>query len=171
MDSKRSFSFGLGKKRSSDLEASNEKPARRFSLLPASMSLKGMKGGNADQGEDMGSPVPQAGDFPQPPSSRGQGYDQGHYQEAGRPVEQQMDSYDSQDNLPARNDGHMISHQAADSSNRLLNCSTTIIHDHHNISVSSLPRQTKMRTAALASTSPIRDAKTNPINRHPGPRQ
>ena len=101
MDSRRSFSFGLGKKRSSDLEASNEKPARRFSLLPASMSLKGMKGGNADQGDDMGSPGPQAGDFPQPPSSRGQS----NYQEAGRPGQPRMDSHDSQDNLPARNDG------------------------------------------------------------------
>jgi protein-serine/threonine kinase len=44
-DSKRSFSLGLGKKRSTDLESQNEKAGgRRFSLLPASMSLNRFMG-------------------------------------------------------------------------------------------------------------------------------
>jgi protein-serine/threonine kinase len=48
-DSKRSFSFGIGKKRSTDLESQTEKPqSRRFSLLPASMSFKGLMGGGKD---------------------------------------------------------------------------------------------------------------------------
>merc|ERR1712000_165178 len=49
-DSKRSFSFGLGKKRSTDLEnpGQSEKPVRRFSLLN-SMSFKGLMGGSKDQ--------------------------------------------------------------------------------------------------------------------------
>ncbi|RMD42254.1 hypothetical protein DV735_g2872, partial [Chaetothyriales sp. CBS 134920] len=43
-ESKRSFSFGLGKKRSTDLESQNEKaPNRRFSLLPSSWSFKSNK--------------------------------------------------------------------------------------------------------------------------------
>ena len=53
-ESKRSFSFGLGKKRSTDLESQQEKPSsgggRRFSLLPQSMSFKGLMGGK-DQTE------------------------------------------------------------------------------------------------------------------------
>jgi len=50
-DSKRSFSFGLGKKRSTDLESQMEKPtsARRFSLVPAAMSFKGLLGANKDE--------------------------------------------------------------------------------------------------------------------------
>jgi protein-serine/threonine kinase len=57
-DSKRSFSFGLGKKRSTDLDSQYEKPApagRRFSLLPQSMSFKGLMGGK----EQNGSTTPQ----------------------------------------------------------------------------------------------------------------
>ncbi|RMZ85930.1 hypothetical protein DV736_g6516, partial [Chaetothyriales sp. CBS 134916] len=43
-ESKRSFSFGLGKKRSTDLESQHEKPpSRRFSLLPQSWSFKSNK--------------------------------------------------------------------------------------------------------------------------------
>lgn len=73
VDSKRSFSFGLGKKKSIDLESQqDEKPGRRFSLLPASMSFKGVMGGSRDQEPDPESPPPQPGDFPQPPTSRGQ---------------------------------------------------------------------------------------------------
>ena len=50
-ESKRSFSFGLGKKRSTDLESQmqTEKPVRRFSLLPNSMSFKGLMGGSKDE--------------------------------------------------------------------------------------------------------------------------
>jgi protein-serine/threonine kinase len=48
-DSKRSFSFGLGKKKSTDLESQTEKPqSRRFSLIPNSMSFKGLMGGSRD---------------------------------------------------------------------------------------------------------------------------
>ena len=49
-DSKRSFSFGLGKKKSTDLESQVEKPqGRRFSLIPNSMSFKGLMGGSREQ--------------------------------------------------------------------------------------------------------------------------
>ncbi len=49
-DSKRSFSFGLGKKRSTDLDNQmTEKPVRRFSLLPNSISFKGLMGGPKDE--------------------------------------------------------------------------------------------------------------------------
>jgi protein-serine/threonine kinase len=50
-DSKRSFSFGLGKKRSTDLDnqMQTEKPVRRFSLLPNSISFKGLMGGPKDE--------------------------------------------------------------------------------------------------------------------------
>ena len=47
-ESKRSFSFGLGKKKSTDLETQTEKPVRRFSLIPNSMSLKALVGGTKD---------------------------------------------------------------------------------------------------------------------------
>ncbi|KAH0847395.1 putative serine/threonine protein kinase (Kin4) [Fonsecaea pedrosoi] len=50
-ESKRSFSFGLGKKRSTDMEnqAQTEKPVRRFSLIPSSMSFKGLMGSAKDE--------------------------------------------------------------------------------------------------------------------------
>lgn len=48
-ESKRSFSFGLGKKRSTDLDNQTEKPVRRFSLLPNSMSFKGILGGAKEE--------------------------------------------------------------------------------------------------------------------------
>lgn len=93
MDSKRSFSFGLGKKKSVDLESQQEeKSGRRFSL-----SFKGIMGGAKDQG-DPESPVPQADDFPQPPMSRGQ----------SRPATSQhpqMNSYDAQQAVSQVNDG------------------------------------------------------------------
>ena len=97
VESKRSFSFGLGKKKSVDLESQAEKPNRRFSLLQASMSLKGMMGGTRDDGEDPESPVPQPGDFPQPPSGRAQ----------SRPTtgQQTMNSYERQDDAAVGNDG------------------------------------------------------------------
>lgn len=82
VESKRSFSFGLGKKRSTDLESQTEKPGRRFSLLPASLSFRGLVGGNKDhvlEGES-----PQAGDFPLPPSGQDPsrpGTDNPHYAE------------------------------------------------------------------------------------------
>ena len=98
IDSKRSFSFGLGKKKSVDLESQQDKSGRRFSLIPSSMSLKAMVGGTRDQGADPESPVPQPGDFPQPPTSRGQ----------SRPPtgqQQQMNSYDPQEASYQGNDG------------------------------------------------------------------
>ena len=65
-DSKRSTSFGFGRKRS-DLESgpggSGQERPRRFSLLPASFSFKSLAG--KDQAE------PETSQFPQPPSSRG----------------------------------------------------------------------------------------------------
>jgi protein-serine/threonine kinase len=71
VDSKRSFSFGLGKKRSTDLESQSEKPGRRFSLIPGSISFKGLIGGGSrDQLANTASPqTPQTADFPQPPTN------------------------------------------------------------------------------------------------------
>lgn len=71
-DSKRSLSFGLGKKRSTDLESQvvpSEKPARRFSLIPSSMSFRGLMGGSKD---DVSSKpgTPQTDRYPQQGSSR-----------------------------------------------------------------------------------------------------
>ena len=99
VESKRSFTFGLGKKKSVDLESQEEKPPRRFSLLPASMSMsfKGLMGGNKDQDSEAESPVPQAGDFPQPPEGRAQ----------TRPTtgQNRVASYDTQDSVPLGHDG------------------------------------------------------------------
>ncbi|KIW55206.1 hypothetical protein PV05_07508 [Exophiala xenobiotica] len=69
-DSKRSFSFGLGKKRSTDLEnpGQSEKPVRRFSLLN-SMSFKGLMGGSKDQTSSKPG-TPQAERFASSSSSR-----------------------------------------------------------------------------------------------------
>jgi serine/threonine protein kinase len=98
IDSIRSFSFGLEKKKSVDLESQQEeKSDRRFSLLPTSMSLKGMMGGPKDQ-DDPNSPVPLPDDFPQPPTSRG----------PSRPVTSQhppMNSYDPPQGVYQGNEG------------------------------------------------------------------
>lgn len=70
-DSKRSFSFGLGKKKSTDLEnpGQMEKPVRRFSLIPNSLSFKGLMGGSKD--EPTAKPgTPQGESSVQPSSSR-----------------------------------------------------------------------------------------------------
>lgn len=58
-ESKRSFSFGLGKKKSTDLEAhmQSEKPVRRFSLLPNSMSFKGLMGGSKEDTSQTTTPL------------------------------------------------------------------------------------------------------------------
>ena len=65
-DSKRSFSFGLGKKRSTDLESQHEKPGgRRFSLLPQSWSFKNAPSSNKDYGPDPG--TPQMAEYSQDP--------------------------------------------------------------------------------------------------------
>ena len=73
VESKRSFSFGLGKKRSTDLESHQEKPSsgpRRFSLLPQSMSFKGLMGGR-DQSESNAPPMQeQAWSNSQPPTGQ-----------------------------------------------------------------------------------------------------
>ena len=72
-ESRRSSSFGFGRKRSVDIESQEERP-RRFSLLPASFSLKGLGSGNRDSYADSESQSANVDDFPQPPSSsRGQG--------------------------------------------------------------------------------------------------
>ncbi|KIW89929.1 uncharacterized protein Z519_09359 [Cladophialophora bantiana CBS 173.52] len=69
-DSKRSFSFGLGKKRSTDMEnQAIEKPVRRFSLIPNSMSFKGLMGGAKDEYPSKPG-TPQAERFVPPASSR-----------------------------------------------------------------------------------------------------
>jgi protein-serine/threonine kinase len=92
IDSKRSFSFGLGKKRSSDLEShSGEKANRRFSLLPNSVSHR-LFGGSRDQINETSSP--QTSDFPQPPSNS-----------ASRPSTNQRPTEDYQQNYSTGNDG------------------------------------------------------------------
>lgn len=92
MDSKRSFSFGLGKKRSSDLESqSGDKASRRFSLLPNSVSQR-LFGGSRDQINETNSP--QTSDFPQPPSNS-----------ASRPSTNQRPTEDYQQNYSTGNDG------------------------------------------------------------------
>lgn len=57
-ESKRSFSFGLGKRKSTDLEGlgQTEKPVRRFSLIPNSMSFKGLMGGSKEDTSRIPSP-------------------------------------------------------------------------------------------------------------------
>ncbi len=75
-DSKRSFSFGMGKKRSMDLESQQqpeEKPKRLSSLIPATFSFRGLMGGSKEEDIEPESPAPEAGDFPQPPNSSSQG--------------------------------------------------------------------------------------------------
>lgn len=69
-DSKRSFSFGLGKKRSTDLEnqGQTEKAVRRFSLL-STMSFKGLMGGSKDETSSKPG-TPQADRFASSTSSR-----------------------------------------------------------------------------------------------------
>jgi protein-serine/threonine kinase len=70
-DSKRSFSFGIGKKKSIDLESQQqpeEKPRRFSSLIPSPFSFRGVTSGPKEPDTESDSPVPQAGDFPQPPS-------------------------------------------------------------------------------------------------------
>lgn len=73
-ESKRSFSFGLGKRKSTDLEGlgQTEKPVRRFSLIPNSMSLKGLMGGSK---EDT-SKIPTASGASRP--ATGEEYDNQH---------------------------------------------------------------------------------------------
>ena len=68
-DSKRSFSFGLGRKRSTDMENQTEKPARRFSLIPNSMSFKGLVGGGKDDYSSKPGTL-QADQFAQPTMNR-----------------------------------------------------------------------------------------------------
>ena len=69
MDSRRSISFGFGKKRSGSMTGSQstlqEKP-RRFSLLPASFSLKSI-----GIGKDYGTPGNPPSDYDPRPESRG----------------------------------------------------------------------------------------------------
>jgi protein-serine/threonine kinase len=69
MDSRRSISFGFGKKRSGSINGSNstlqDKP-RRFSLLPASFSLKSI-----GIGKEYGTPGAPPSDYDYRPESRG----------------------------------------------------------------------------------------------------
>ncbi|KIX07925.1 uncharacterized protein Z518_02579 [Rhinocladiella mackenziei CBS 650.93] len=71
-DSKRSFSFGLGKKKSTDLEnhVQGEKPVRRFSLIPNSMTFKGLMGSAKDETSSSKPGTPQGERYIQPVSSR-----------------------------------------------------------------------------------------------------
>lgn len=102
IDSRRSISFGFGKKRSGSITGrsqtgSQEKASRRFSLLPASFSLKSI-----GIGKDPGTP-----------SSRTP--TDGHYEQY---PEVQHDHLDApQDNRDARNvSGSAANHQHADGS-------------------------------------------------------
>jgi protein-serine/threonine kinase len=83
-ESKRSFSFGLGKKKSTDLESQTEKPqGRRFSLLPSSMSFKGLMGGGRDaESSQAANPQMQESSW------------------ASRPGTQPRPSYDGQQDAP-----------------------------------------------------------------------
>ncbi|ERF72583.1 hypothetical protein EPUS_02865 [Endocarpon pusillum Z07020] len=75
-DSKRSFSFVMGKKKSMDLESQqqlDEKPKRLSSLIPATFSFRGLMGGSKEEDTESESPAPEVGDFPQPPTSSTQG--------------------------------------------------------------------------------------------------
>ena len=92
IDSKRSFSFGIGRKRSTDLESqSGDRTNRRFSLLPNSVSQR-LFGGSRDHINDTSSP--QTSDFPQPPSNS-----------ASRPSTNQRPADDFQQNYSTGNDG------------------------------------------------------------------
>jgi protein-serine/threonine kinase len=70
MDSRRSISFGFGKKRSGSMTGSQTTPVlekpRRFSLLPASFSLKSI-----GIGKDYGTPGAPPSDYDSRPGSRG----------------------------------------------------------------------------------------------------
>lgn len=95
-ESRRSSSFGFGRKRSVDLESQEEKP-RRFSLLPASFSLKGLTSGNRDSFVDPEAQSTSVDDFPQPPTS------QGHGRLPSGP--QRGASYGTDDSMPLGQDG------------------------------------------------------------------
>ena len=114
-DSKRSFSLGLGKKRSTDLESQNEKSSggRRFSLLPKSTSFKNLMGGNKNQ-EPEAPPVqehnysrPSTNQEYQPQrvaSNDGQyeGPRPAKYNNYSRPPQAQQPRQDSQSSQPAQ---------------------------------------------------------------------
>ena len=72
IESKRSFSFGIGKKKSIDLESQQqieEKPKRFSSLIPSTFSFRGLSGGGKEAESEPESPTPHVLDFPQPPSA------------------------------------------------------------------------------------------------------
>ena len=72
-ESKRSFSFGIGRKKSVDLESQEEKPTKRFSgILPPSFSFRGQASRGKEQASDLESQVTQAGEFSQSPPSEDQ---------------------------------------------------------------------------------------------------
>ena len=91
MDSKRSVSFGFGKKKSVDLESQEEKP-RRFSFIPPSFSLKGMSGHSQEEVPQMS----QVNDFPPPPPNS-----------RSRPTTgpKRHGSYGTEDSMPLGTDG------------------------------------------------------------------
>jgi protein-serine/threonine kinase len=97
IDSKRSFSLGFGRKRSTDLESQEDKPSRRFSLIPPSMSFKGIIGSNREQGAETESPMSQIANSSQPPMNQVQGRPATGHLTAG--------SYESQEGLSAGHDG------------------------------------------------------------------
>lgn len=71
-DSKRSFSFGLGKKRSTDLDSQNEKTGsrQRFSLLPQSMSIKNMMSGSKEHSINNDGSQMQENNWSRPPTNQ-----------------------------------------------------------------------------------------------------
>lgn len=104
MESKRSFSFGIGKKRSSDLEShSGDKQTRRFSLLPNSVSQR-LFGGSRDQINETSSP--QTSDFPQPPRNS-----------ASRPSTNQRPPEDYRQNYSAGTDGSQDQYRTSNNKN------------------------------------------------------
>lgn len=103
IDSRRSTSFGFGRKKS-DLEAQEiEAKPRRFSLLPASFSFKSFSSANKDQLEGNEGQMSRVNDFPQPPGSRGQS--QGQPSAAPMRGPGRTTSYDTEESMPLGHDG------------------------------------------------------------------
>ncbi|KKY27735.1 putative serine threonine protein kinase [Phaeomoniella chlamydospora] len=88
IDSKRSVSFGFGKKKSVDLESQEEKP-RRYSFIPSSFSFRGLSSAGS-QSDD------QNYDFSQPAQTRSRPSTTG---------QARMPSYNTEESMPLGTDG------------------------------------------------------------------